>query len=847
MKKKIKYLVLILIIGILIIPRAASADFLGIVNAIQASLGGIEEISRSVAKYIFLFFSIYIVSIASLYTSAHLLQFTTENTQWLSVYNNEMVRSGWHFTSGIANMLIVLILMVIALSFILKRETFEIKKTLPKLLMVALLINFSLVFVGALVDISNIIFNTILAGNQGLPFQVIDILGVGMWGILNSLMGWIVLLVVAFAIPFVSSFAQLGFVIGVVSVAFLPNILIWLFQIFSSFSTSILFLTYAFLFGARIFIIQILAIVSPLAFLCFILPQTEKYWDEWLNHLIQWLFLGISLFFFLVIGLRAASWIMPPGVSYPISAATIPGLSWFNIGGSFVYYFFLFVYLAVAGWMSKKAMPTVASVIIAQGKELGGFMWKGVKPLGRAFTRTTAQAVGEKMGPRMAGWGERQRLESKEKGAEAKTRLGRARWALRRRIATGAEIAGRGMEARTEEYRTGEIEGAKSKIKGKPEKRQFVELQKALATKNPREVIGIMEAMMEDKTLGKAEEAGIFETKEYQEYVAEAAKRGRKGLVLYDPERAASVVEPEKWKAAQSKKDEGERHIEKAKLATTPVKKAWLRVEGKKLIEEGEKLQRGILSDTLKGIKPSQVAQMSEKFLQSKTGKEAIVDTFTGSQMAEVARTFGRDVVEGIQKEIGKKEIGKKKLVELVKRNPNLALWLSGNVAQNLGFRLSGAAELGRVEVKREIQEARIRAEPNREKQKKKLETHYKGEEAMMFRDYHRKDTSSEKRALIKTILGERGKAIPLKAEVERRIREEEKEIDKIRGELEKHWETWKKAKDVYEKAGSPASSKPEHKIWKEARDQWKKIRSEADKAEKDQEKVIKIKLQDLL
>ena len=392
MRKKIKYFILIIIIGLLIIPKPASADVFGIIDAIGVSLGGVEEISSSVAKYIFQFFFIYIVSIASLYTSAALLQFTTENPQWLSVYNNDMVRSGWHFTSGIANMLIVLILMFIALSFILKRETFEIKKTLPKLLMVALLINFSLVFVGALVDISNIIFNTLLDGNLGLPFQIIDTLGVGMWGIASNLILWIIALAVAFAIPFVGSFAQLALVTGFVSVFFLPNILIWLFQIASSFSTSILFFTYAFLFGARIFIVQMLAIVSPLAFLCSVLPQTEKYWKEWLNHLIQWLFLGISLFFFLVIGLRAASWIMPPGIDYPFTIA----FGWLNLDGYFVYYFFLFIYLAVAGWISKQAMPTVAKVLIEQGKDLGGFMWKqGLKPLGKTFTRSATQAAVE--------------------------------------------------------------------------------------------------------------------------------------------------------------------------------------------------------------------------------------------------------------------------------------------------------------------------------------------------------------------------------------------------------------------------------------------------------------------
>jgi len=68
-----------------------------------------------------------------------------------------IVQEGWTITRDLANMFFVLILLVIAMATILKVETYGMKSLLPKLIAVALLINFSLVFCGVVIDSSQIL------------------------------------------------------------------------------------------------------------------------------------------------------------------------------------------------------------------------------------------------------------------------------------------------------------------------------------------------------------------------------------------------------------------------------------------------------------------------------------------------------------------------------------------------------------------------------------------------------------------------------------------------------------------------------------------------------------------
>ena len=68
----------------------------------------------------------------------------------------DMVKMGWTITRDIVNMFFILALVVIAFATILRIETYGIKTLLPKLILIALLINFSYVICGVIIDATQI-------------------------------------------------------------------------------------------------------------------------------------------------------------------------------------------------------------------------------------------------------------------------------------------------------------------------------------------------------------------------------------------------------------------------------------------------------------------------------------------------------------------------------------------------------------------------------------------------------------------------------------------------------------------------------------------------------------------
>jgi len=70
--------------------------------------------------------------------------------------NISAITEGWKMARDISNMFFILLMVVIAFGTILRSEKYGVKKMLPKIIWVALLINFSMVFCSAIVDVSNI-------------------------------------------------------------------------------------------------------------------------------------------------------------------------------------------------------------------------------------------------------------------------------------------------------------------------------------------------------------------------------------------------------------------------------------------------------------------------------------------------------------------------------------------------------------------------------------------------------------------------------------------------------------------------------------------------------------------
>ena len=72
---------------------------------------------------------------------------------------NPFIAVGWELTRGLTNIIFVVALLAIGLGTALKINDYQAKKALPLLIVIALLINFTPVILGVIVDASNIIMN----------------------------------------------------------------------------------------------------------------------------------------------------------------------------------------------------------------------------------------------------------------------------------------------------------------------------------------------------------------------------------------------------------------------------------------------------------------------------------------------------------------------------------------------------------------------------------------------------------------------------------------------------------------------------------------------------------------
>lgn len=187
----------------------------------------------------------------------------------------------WRVFQGIANTLFIILLLVVIFSQLtgVGIDNYGIKKILPKLIIAAVLINLSYLICQVFVDLSNILGNSFQALFDGLsepikndipPNLGIDGLGdVGSSIGTTAITGLAVLFLLALEIW---SVAQAG---G------WQAILLALLVAALSVAVAIFFLFL--LLAAREAAIVVLTVISPLAFACFILPNTKKLFDKWLK------------------------------------------------------------------------------------------------------------------------------------------------------------------------------------------------------------------------------------------------------------------------------------------------------------------------------------------------------------------------------------------------------------------------------------------------------------------------------------------------------------------------------------------------------------------------------------
>ncbi len=180
------------------------------------------------------------------------------------------VYDAWNFSRGFVNGIFLLILVFIGLATILRLQSYQMQRTLPLLIIVALLVNFSGVFIGIVVDIGNIIANYFLDASTEVQFE------------LNPWFG---------DRPYYT-LEKMGQNIA--------RILFFLFGI-------LIYFTLIFVFAVRVIVLWTISILAPFAFAAFILPATRKWGQQWLSSLIQWALIGAPISFFLYLAGRAVT------------------------------------------------------------------------------------------------------------------------------------------------------------------------------------------------------------------------------------------------------------------------------------------------------------------------------------------------------------------------------------------------------------------------------------------------------------------------------------------------------------------------------------------------------------
>lgn len=191
----------------------------------------------------------------------------------------EAVRQGWVIVRDLCNMFFILILLVIAFATILRIENYQAKRLLPKLLIMAILINFSKTIAGLIIDFSQVIMLTFVNGFAD----------VGGGNFVKTLQ-----MDKYLSLQTYTAAEKLG------ALNLTGAILAGLFAAIVSFIVMLVLLV---ILVIRIVMLWIYVILSPLAFLLAAFPGGQKYASQWWSEFTKQVIVGPVLAFFIWLAL----------------------------------------------------------------------------------------------------------------------------------------------------------------------------------------------------------------------------------------------------------------------------------------------------------------------------------------------------------------------------------------------------------------------------------------------------------------------------------------------------------------------------------------------------------------
>ncbi len=287
-----------------------------------------------------------------------------------SITNDPIVMHGWGIVRDLTNMLIVLGFVVVGIATALRIRNYQAKKTLLPLIIVALLVNFSLLMSGLVIDATNLTMAYFLekSGPAGVTEPFLSALSnPAIEQELKDLEEKDEMQYIA------ARFSQAAFFIVV----------------------AIVFFIFAILFLFRYVALMALVTLAPLAFFSYVFYATKPIFKKWWNNFFQWSIIGIPAVFFVYLAGHL--------IDRAITNATEPEQV-FTLGFLVPIAFLLFAYT-----LCFQSSAIGASAAVGLAGATAGLAWGATKFAGGKVLKKTGREVKEsKWGKETRKWIEKQ-------------------------------------------------------------------------------------------------------------------------------------------------------------------------------------------------------------------------------------------------------------------------------------------------------------------------------------------------------------------------------------------------------------------------------------------------------
>ncbi len=235
-----------------------------------------------------------IMKLAATLTAASLTLTQKITTQIFD--QNSFVYKGWTTFRDLANLGFVLGIIIIAIATILRIKSYQAQSILWKLVVAALIVNFSLMIGGAIIKVSDVFSNSFLQditlnqniANRNDPAQVSD--KVSMMILENSKVSSVLT-----SNSTVMNVASKDLQGDIQNIGDVINLFI---QILVAVFVSFVLLVMAIMFLLRYFYISFLLILAPGAWLLWIFPSAYRFWRDWWTHFLKWVFFAPLMLLF---------------------------------------------------------------------------------------------------------------------------------------------------------------------------------------------------------------------------------------------------------------------------------------------------------------------------------------------------------------------------------------------------------------------------------------------------------------------------------------------------------------------------------------------------------------------